>query len=91
MQKAFDTFKRVLTKAPVLTYPDFTETFFVATDTSKRAVGSVLSPNGQNRQERPIHYAGRGLNDHQKNYSTNEREGLVIVFALKKFRHYLLC
>ena len=31
------------------------------------------------------------MNDAEKNYSTYEREGLAIVFALKKFRHYLLC
>ncbi len=91
MQQAFETLKQALITAPVLAYPDFTKPFIVATDASKRAIGAVLSQKDENGREHPIHYASRGLNEAEKNYSTYEREGLAIVFALKKFRHYLLC
>jgi hypothetical protein len=37
-----------------------------------------------------IYYASRILNDAQLNYSTTEKELLVVVFALDKFRSYLL-
>jgi hypothetical protein len=30
------------------------------------------------------------LSDSEKNYNTIEREGLAMVYALQKFRHYLL-
>ncbi|CAN6573203.1 unnamed protein product [Malus baccata var. baccata] len=51
--------------------------------------GAVL---GQRRDKKPhvIYYASRTLNDAQLNYSTIEKELLAVVFALDKFRSYLL-
>ena len=37
-----------------------------------------------------IYYASRTLNDTQLNYSTTEKELLTVIFALDKFRSYLL-
>ena len=37
-----------------------------------------------------IYYSSRTLNDVQQNYTTIEKEFLVIVFALVKFRPYLI-
>ena len=58
-------------------------------DTSDYAVGAVL---GQRigKASHAIYYASRTLNDAQRNYSTTEKEFLAIVFALEKFRSYLL-
>ena len=36
-----------------------------------------------------VAYASRQLNPHEKNYPTHELELVVIVFALKMWRHYL--
>ena len=38
----------------------------------------------------PIVYSSRKLNKVERNYSTTEREALGMVFALQKYRHYLL-
>ena len=38
----------------------------------------------------PVSYSSRQLNSTEKNYTTTEREGLTMIYAVKKFRHYLL-
>ena len=58
-------------------------------DASDYAIGAVL---GQRKEKTPsvIYYASKTLNDAQRNYTTTEKEMLAIVFALEKFRPYLL-
>ncbi|RVW74371.1 Retrovirus-related Pol polyprotein from transposon 297 [Vitis vinifera] len=53
------------------------------------AVGAVL---GQREDGKPyvIYYASKTLNEAQRNYTTTEKELLVVVFALDKFRAYLV-
>ena len=40
--------------------------------------------------DHPIAFARRKLSLAERNYTTTEREGLAMVYALQKFRHYLL-
>ena len=58
-------------------------------DASDYAVGAVL---GQRVGKIPhaIYYASRTLNDAQLNHSTTEKELLSVIFALDKFRSYLI-
>jgi hypothetical protein len=58
-------------------------------DASDYAIGAVL---GQRKDKKPyfIYYASRTLNYAQMNYTTTEKELLAIVFALDKFRAYLI-
>ena len=58
-------------------------------DTSDYAIGAVL---GQRRDKKPhvLHYASKTLDATQVNYSTTEKELLAVVFALDKFRSYLI-
>jgi hypothetical protein len=37
-----------------------------------------------------MEFSSRKLSESEKNYNTTEREGLAMVYALQKFRHYLL-
>jgi hypothetical protein len=58
-------------------------------DASDFALGAVL---GQriNKVPHAIYYVSRTLNDAQLNYSTIEKELLAVIFALEKFRSYLI-
>jgi len=53
-------------------------------------VGSTLSQLDENGHDHPIHFANKQLASVEKNYTMIEQEGLVVIFFLKKFRHYLL-
>nr|GEV21796.1 DNA-directed DNA polymerase [Tanacetum cinerariifolium] len=51
--------------------------------------GAVL---GQRHEKhfRPIHYASKTMNDAKSNYTTTEKEMLIVVYAFEKFRSYLI-
>ena len=85
-QTAFDFLKRALTSEPILRYPDFSKPFRLTTDASSNAIGAILS---QDPDDKPIAYASRSLNKHERNYSTIDKELLAIVWAVKYFTPYL--
>lgn len=87
-QDAFEKLKDVLCSEPLLQYPDFSRTFYLTTDASQYAIGSVLS-QGDPPNDLPVSYASRTLNRAESNYSATERELLAIVWSVKHFRPYL--
>ncbi|WVZ63412.1 hypothetical protein U9M48_013046 [Paspalum notatum var. saurae] len=84
-EEAFGMLKKLLTSAPVLAQPDITKPFDVYCDASGSGLGCVLMQQG-----RVIAYASSQLRKHEVNYPTHDLELLAIVYALKKWRHYLL-
>src|SRR6266536_1664007 len=88
-QTAFNNLKERLTLAPILSYPDFELPFILYTDASGTGLGAVLSQKQKDGKEHVISYASRSLNVYEQNYSVTDQECLAIVWALKKFSHYL--
>ncbi|CAN6583777.1 unnamed protein product [Malus baccata var. baccata] len=86
---SFNQLKELLTTTPIIVPPEWSLPFELMCDASDYALGAVL---GQRKDKRPhvIYYASRTLNDAQLNYSTTEKELLAVVFALDKFRSYLI-
>ncbi|WVZ84734.1 hypothetical protein U9M48_031726 [Paspalum notatum var. saurae] len=84
-EEAYQTLKKLLTLAPILAQLDITKPFDVYFDASGSGLGCVLMQEG-----RVIAYASCQLRKHEVNYPTHDFELLVVVHALKKWRHYLL-
>jgi RNase H-like domain found in reverse transcriptase/Reverse transcriptase (RNA-dependent DNA polymerase)/Integrase zinc binding domain/Integrase core domain/Retrotransposon gag protein len=94
-EEAVLKFKEALTSAPVLCMPDYTKQFIVQTDASLIGIGAVLSQrfgseSGGKVRDQPVAYVSRTLKTYEKNYSATELELLAVIWALKKFRHYIL-
>ncbi|XP_042401233.1 uncharacterized protein LOC121991287 [Zingiber officinale] len=88
--EAFDRLKEALTSAPIIGPPDWSLPFELMCDASDYAVGAVLAQRVDGAPH-VICYASKTLDSSQANYTTTEKELLSIVFALDKFRSYLLC
>nr|GFB48605.1 putative polyprotein [Tanacetum cinerariifolium] len=83
-EKSFEELKQRLVSAPVLTLPSGSGGFQIYSDASKKGLGCVLMQHGK-----VIAYASRQLKPYEVNYPTHDLELVVVVFALKIWRHYL--
>lgn len=89
-EKAFRELKEWLVSSPILMYPDWDKEFHVHVDASNFAIGATLAQVGAHGLDHPVFFASRLLSKAERNYSTTKREALGMVYAVQKFRHYLL-
>ena len=67
-EEAFQELKKRLTEAPVLAFPVFHQGFLLDTDASGVGLGAVLAQKQEDGSVRPVAYASRTLQPHEKNY-----------------------
>ena len=95
-QKAFETIRNALSTAPILAYPDTqaamegTKPFIIYTDAYKDGLKLHLTQIGDDGKEYTICYEARGTDNATKKAAPTDLELAEIVFALKKFRQYIL-
>ena len=88
-QAAFDQLKTMLTTSPITAFPDFNQAFRLYTNASTAGLGAILA-QVQDGKECIICCASRALNQAEKSYPATKLECLVFVWAVAKFRPYLM-
>lgn len=89
-QHSLDILKEIMVTVPILVFPDWKKEFHVHVVASHIALGAVLTQASEGELDHPIAFASRKLSNPEKIYSMMEGEGLAMVYALQKFRNYLL-
>ena len=88
-EEAFQKLKTMLSSPPILARPNFNKGFILHTDASTVGLGAILAQKDEKGKERVIYYASKGLIPAEENYTATELELLAVVWAIKKFHHYL--
>jgi hypothetical protein len=83
--QAFQTLKTTMCTTSVLALPDFTKTFVLECDASKKRIGSVLMQEG-----RPLAFTGEKLSERNLGKPIYEKEMLAILHVVELWRPYLL-
>ena len=81
--------KLALIETQILQSPNWDLPFEIMCNASDYTVGAVL---GQRIDKKPtvIWYASKTLAEGQMNYTATEKELLAVIYALEKFRPYIL-
>jgi RNase H-like domain found in reverse transcriptase len=68
---------------------DHSKPFQIKSDASKYASGAVLTQTDINGDRHPVAFLSKTFTDTEQQYEIYDRELLGIVWALKKWRHYI--
>ena len=86
---AFQKAKSQLASDLLLTHFDPSKKIVLSCDASPYGIGAVLSHMYEDGSDRPIAFASRSLAPAEKNYSQIEKEGLAVVWGVRKFHQFL--
>ena len=88
-RQVFNESKELLTSSSLLVHFEPKLLILLACDASAYGIGAVLAHRMPDGCEKPIGYASRTLNSAERNYSQLKKEGLSLVFGIKRFYSYL--
>ncbi|MCO5603931.1 hypothetical protein L7F22_058087 [Adiantum nelumboides] len=91
LEECFKSIKMVLSKLPTLMPPCWDFPFFVNPSVGAKSIGAILlQQDPQSSRMRPVYFTSRVTTNIEKGYSEAELMMLSLIFAVRKFRSYLL-
>ena len=87
-REAFEELKRLVSRRPMLVFPDYGKPFVVTSDASRVGVGGVLSQMHDGVLV-PVAFTSRALREPEKLYSVWELEALAAATAVLRFRRFI--
>lgn len=88
-QEAFGRLKAMLSSKDTLVHYDGKKKLIMSCDASEYGLGAVLEHEIDDGTVRPIMFASRTMNVHERNYAQIDKEAAAIIFGLKKFHQYI--
>ncbi|KAF8755364.1 hypothetical protein RHS01_05226 [Rhizoctonia solani] len=88
-QEAFQGLKDAITNAPVLCHADPAKPYFLETDASGAALGSILSQRQEDGQLHPLGFLSESFKGAEQNYDTHDKELLAIIRSFEYWRIFL--
>jgi transposase InsO family protein len=86
-------FKRAFASVPLLSFPDFSKRFVLATDASQTGIGGILyQPDDDDdtiTSSNIVAIASKQLDQTQRNYPVYKKELFAVIYCLRKFHSYL--
>ena len=89
-QKVFEALRTAIVEGVVQDHPDFSKPFIVDTDASEIGMGAILSQVDDEGRERIVMVDSRKFNRAESKWHIREKEALGIIWALEKFRPFVL-
>lgn len=82
VEETWETLKKAMTKALVLSLPDFRQSFHIKCDAFGRGMGAILM-----QERRPIAYFSKALSEGKLSKLIYEKELMALVIALEALPH----
>ncbi|QRW19746.1 Retrotransposable element Tf2 protein [Rhizoctonia solani] len=88
-QEAFQGLKNAITNAPVLCHANPEKPYFLETDASGAALGSILSQHQEDGRLHPLGFLSESFKGAKQNYNTHDKELLAIICSFEYWRIFL--